>query len=299
MKKFISVILSITIISLMLCSCSTEEVDAIDIQLKYTYDSIYGNMDSSIIRAYETLCDAVVSGEGEAGINTGLLAQANQLFYTSFPLSDLVSDIQINADNSGVVIKYKNGAEIHSENVHTFAEKINDIVSECKEGTTNNLEYILKVYHYVASHADMDSANASHTLYSTIMQDKGNAFTYTGMFEYLLNQNGIESNHIIATKDDGSSGAVSGAVIGGEYYFFDLGSECNKDSGNGINYFGMTAEDLKEQGYTKLACTNGSLPPDASDLKFDPCRKSTAWELSEGALLVTAADGTIVKITQN
>ncbi len=299
MKKVISVILSLTVISLILCSCSAKEDEAVDVQLKYTYDSIYGNMDSSVIRAYETLCDAVVNGDTDAGINTGLLAQANQLFYTSFPLSDLVSDIQPNSDNSGVVIKYKNGSEIHSESVKAFTDKINGIVSECKKGTTNDLEYIVKAYNYVASNADIDSTNASHTLYSTIMSDKVNAFTYTSMFEYLLNQNDIEANHIIATKEDGSSGAVSGALINGQYYFFDVGAECNINSGKGINFFGMTSEDLKERGFTKLVCTNGSVPPDASDLKFDPCRNSTAWELREGALLVTAADGTVVKITQN
>lgn len=299
MKRIISIILSVTIISVALCSCSAKDDTTADVQLKYTYDAVYGNMDSSVIRAYETLCDAVVKGDAEAGINTGLLSQVNQLFYTSFPLSDLVADIQVNSDNSGVVIKYKNGAEIHSESVTAFADKVNSIVSECKQGTVNNLEYIVKAYNYVTSNADIDSSNTTQTLYSTIMQGKGNAFTYTSMFEYLLNQNDIEANHIIATKEDGSSGTVSGAVINGEYYFFDIGAECNKNSGEGINFFGMTADDLQEQGFTKLVCTNGAAAPDASDLKFDPCRGSTAWELSDGALLVTAADGTVVKIAQN
>lgn len=299
MKKIISITLLAALISLMLCSCSAKETLTQEVQFNYTYDSIYGNMDSSVIRAYETLCDAVVNGDAQAGINTGLLSQASQLFYTSFPLSDLVSDIQVNSDNSGVDIEYKNAGDKHSEMVKAFADKISGIVSDCKEGTVNNLEYIVKVYNYVASHAVIDSSNVSNTLYSTIMQGKGSVFTYTCMFEYLLNQNSIEANHIIASKEDGTSYAFSGALINNEYYLFDLGSEINRNSGKSVKYFGLTTEYAGKQGYTQLACTNGMEPPEASDLKFDPCRKSTSWELNGGALLVTTADGTVVKITQN
>lgn len=299
MKKFIRITLYITLISLLLCSCSAKETETQKAELKYTYDSVYSSMDSSVIRAYETLCGAVVDGDAQAGINTGMLAQASQLFYTSFPLSDLVSDIQINSDNSGVDIKYKNADDEHAEKVKAFTDKVSYIVNECKKDTVNNLEYIVKVYNYITSHAVLDSSNISNTLYSTIIQDTGNVFTYTCMFEYLLNQNGIEANHIIAAKEDGSSYAVSGAVINGEYYLFDLGRECNRNSGKGINFFGMSADDFEKLGYTKLVCTNGSVPPEASDLKFDPCRKSTSWELNDGVLLVTMADGTVVKITQD
>lgn len=301
MKKIISLVLVLTLALLTLCSCSKEggESDESSVQIKYTYDSAYSAYDASVIRAYEALCDAVVKGEEKAGFNIGLLTKVNQLFYTSFPLSALVTDIKELSDKSGVAITYANEQSVHLDKVKAFDDKINEIVSQCKNGTVSDMEYTVNVYNFVAKNAEIKDASSADTVYSTIMNNTGNVFTYANMFEYLLQQNDIPAYHVIAQDMAGTGWGLSAGEIGGMLYYFDIGTEYYANSGEQLGYFGMTSEDVNREGLVSTQFTSGAAATDASDLKFEPCRSCKSWELKDGKLYVTNGNGITVEISAN
>lgn len=297
MKKYFSVALSVILTAVILCGCSsgTDDKTHTQVNIKYTYDSAYTSYDSSTVRAYETVCDAVVNGVEEVRVNTGMLDNVKQLIYTSFPLYCLIDDITVNSDNSGIIIKYTQETEAHLQSVEAFSDRISEIQEACGFGKVGNAEYTVNVYHYVASNIK-ESADASVTSYDAIMKGEGTSFTFSNMFEYILQQSDIDAYHIIAIDSSKGSKGLSAAVINDNLYYFDVMSEYKANGGAQLVYFGMTTDDVNTEGLTSLIFSNQQFAPDASDLAFDACRLCKSWELKDGNLLVTRNDDEIVEI---
>ncbi|MFR5876544.1 MAG: hypothetical protein ACLUFN_08640 [Eubacterium sp.] len=297
MKKYLSLVLSIIFLAVMFCGCSSNGEDNSNNQadIKYTYDSAYSGFDESTIRAYESVCEAVINGTEELRINIGMLDNVKQLIYTSFPLYCLISDITVNSDNSGIIIKYTQDTDAHLKSVSDFSSRIADIQNACGIGTVSDSEYVVNVYNYVASNIK-ESSEASITSYDAIMNIGGNSYTYSNMFEYILQQSDIPAYHIIAIDSEQGAKGLSAAEINDNLYFFDVMSEYKDNAGKQLVYFGMTTDDVGTEGLTSLMLSNQQTAPDASDLTFDACRMCTSWELKDGSLLITRNDGETVKI---
>lgn len=280
------------------CSSGSDDGASEEAGIKYTYDSAYSEFDTSTISAYESVCEAVVNGTEELRINIGMLDDVKQLIYTSFPLYCLIDDIIINDDSSGIIIKYTQDTDAHLSSVKAFSERIAEIQEACGAGDVSNAEYVVRVYNYVASNIT-ESSEALLTSYDAIMNNKGNSYTYSNMFEYILSQSDIPAYHIIAIDSINGSKGLSAAVINDNFYYFDVMGEYNANGGLQLVCFGMTSEDAGNGGSASLMFSNHETAPDASDLTFDVCRMCKSWELNDGSLMVTKDDGETVKIELN
>lgn len=301
MKKVLCIFVSLILVLSCFFGCSKgdgkqEESKAeAEQQVLFGFDYAYKGTDKSAVNAYEKLCQAVIDYQNDVRINTGLLESAQQLLFTSFPLSALVKDIKINDDKSGVVITYKKSGEEHKKTVSDFNNKIKAIKDKCLEGTTNRNVYAVRLYNYIASNI-VKSEDDSITCLDTVLTGKGSSFSYSQMFEYLLRQNEIESFHVLANDASGKGWGIAGAVLDGNIYYFDLMTEFYDNQGKLLRYFGMTSEDLKAEGLKDGVLTNREPAEDASDLKFDTLRRCASWKLYGAKLIVTTITEEIVEI---
>ena len=292
MRKTISILLCVCIISALFISCkkdNAKNAETVYDNITYSYDSAY-SYDEATVRTYQELCEAVVKGEEEIRINEGMLDNALQLFYTSFPLSVLVDNIE--PSNGAYTIKYKNKEE-HNNNVYSFIQKLSDIKEKCN--SDNDTIYAINVYNYIASSIKI-SENTAISCYETIMKGEGTSFSYSNMFEYLLQQKGIKACHILCEDMGGNSKAISAAELEGELYYFDLFGEYYDNSGKLLKYFGMTTDDAQNFGLQSFIYTNQSTAADSSDLRFQACRNCTEWRIDGQKLLITRNDDEIVQI---
>ncbi len=291
MKKTISIILCIILVGLSLASCKSEKKESsanIADGTNYTYDSAYSFEDATI-RAYRDLCRAVVLGNEEVRINSGFLDDVLQLFYTSFPLSALVEKIE--PSESGYIIKYKS-SDAHKDALQ-FLEKVRSIKTEINN--ENDTVYAINLYNRIASSIKV-SDNNSISCYETIMKGEGTSFSYSNMFEYLLQQEGIKAYHILCEDAGGNSKAISAAELDGKLYYFDMMSEYYDNGGKLLKYFGMTTADTEGTGLVNFIYTNHETADDASDLRFQACRTCTDWEIDSNNLFITRNDGEIVQV---
>lgn len=299
MKKILSLSLVICLITLLLCSCSNQKDDddkTYASSLLITYDSVYSDYDESVINAYNEVCNAVINGDTEVRINTGLFSKVQRLIYTSFPLYDLVKNFECNEDGSGISIEYINDLQTHRELVSDFDKKIESIKNECSANGSNDLTYTINLYNYISRNI-VPADDSTITCYQTITQGQGTSFSYSNMFEYLLAQKGIEVYHIIAYDMANVPFGISQAVINDSVYYFDVMSEYYDNNGENLVYFGMTSEDVKASGLQNMTYTNDEKAMDASDLEFDVCRSCKSWEIKDDNLIITRADDKKVAIS--
>ena len=296
MKKLTAVLLALCMAATCFAACSKEgkstDDSAATPPLAITYDATYGSFDPSVYSAYETLCNAIFSGETSARFNIGLMEDVLQLYYTSFPLQPL-ADVTENEDGSGALITYHEDTEAVKEHISAFAEKINALKTECYAGTVSKTVYTLNLYRYICeSYTEGDAEN----VYETVMNGNGNSETYTRLFEYLLQQADIPAYHIIAADERGATTPMTEAELDGQLYYFDVATERMLNGGKALRYFGMTTDDLATDMVVSTMYTNMAASSYASDLRFDSCRTSVAWEISGASLLVTMENGTVAEI---
>ena len=298
MKRILSAILCAVIIALTFCACSQgekEEEKKEEVTIKTTFDSAYASTDRSAVNAYETLCNAVLDYQSDVRMNTALFEDATQLFYTSFPLYPLVKDIKINDDNSGITLTYLYEKEEHNNKINAFRAKTDEIIKTCSEGTTNKGVFTVNLYNYIAKSVVL-SEDETVTCLDTVLNGKGSSFSYAQLFEYILRQKDIDTYHVIASDAVGKGWGIAGAVIYDNIYYFDIMSEYYDNQGTKLVFFGMTNEDLKNEGLRNMKLTNQLDAPDASDLMFDACRKCDKWELDGTKLLITYKTEEVVEI---
>lgn len=245
MKKAISVFLCATLICSLFAACSDNKNKVQEensknnenIELKITTDAHYASLDSSSLKAYEKLCNAVLNYESEVKFNTGLTDDVNQLFYTSFPQYVLVDGIDFLDDNSGVSITYANDRETQEAKLKEFNSAISSIMNACDYGKVSKNEYLFNVYTYITQNFSVD--NSITTVFDTAIQKKGMNSTLSGLFEYLLLQADIKASHLMNIDSQSIAKMISMADFNGQKYFFDVTSEIEDNQGKALKYFAM------------------------------------------------------------
>lgn len=297
MKKTFSILLCCVLVCLTFfgCSDSGKDKSGSNTDLKFTYDSAYTSMDESSVSAYEALCTAIVNGEDSARLNLSMLDDVFRLYYTSFPLSALVDKLEESEDGSGLTITYKFSKDEHLEKVAAFEAKVKEIEEYCYNSTVNKNIYAIRLYNYVAS-SIKESENASITCYDSIMTGEGTANSYANMFEYLLLQADIPAYHILATDNGGAAWSLSQAELNGKLFYFDMMTEHYMTGGQQLQYFGMTSEDVANEGLIDMTYTDSSVAYDADSLDYDICRSCKGWEIDGAKLLITSTNGNVVEI---
>lgn len=290
MKKVISVILAIAVVVLSLSACSSKKDDAeFNIDLKFTYDSIYSDFDESSIRAYNDLCKAVLDYKEEVRINTAMLDDVLQLFYTSCPFYALTESVNVNSDNSGFSISYKFDKKTTQEKIKQFNDKIVEIEKECGLGKVSDSFYTLNAYNYVSKNMNVVETSTLAML-DTVLEGKGNIFVYASLFEYLLLQKDIMAFHIIAEDAVGTGWGLSSARLNGNIYYFDMATEHYSNGGNGINYFAMNSNDVKNEGLKNLKYSSQGSAFESVASDFNACRTAKEWSLEGSTLKIVQYD---------
>ena len=289
MKKTVSLIICICLIAGVFASCKGFGNSATVYDLiSYTYDSAY-TCDDATVRTYEDICEAVVHGEKTVRINAGLLDGALTLFYTSFPLSVLVENIQ--PGDGAYIIKYK--YEDHTKKVDDFILKKYDIATHCNN--ENDAVFTINLYNYIAS-SIKPSSDSSISCYETMMTGEGTSFSYANMFEYILQQRRIKAYHILCEDASGSSKAITAAELDGKLYYFDIYAEYEENGGKLFRFFGMTSEDLQSLGYKNMIYTSRETAAISDDKRFEALRNMAKWELADNGLTITDKSGKLVQI---
>jgi hypothetical protein len=298
MKKIISLFLSLVICVAVFGGCKkqTNDINDIKTNLKWSYDSTYADYGEDSKSAYENICKTVYVYGDSLKMDLYLIDSSIQLFYTSNPLSVLVKEININENKDGLDFVYKYDKDKHSKFISDFEEKIKSIVDECSKGSESKTAYALNVYKYVAS-SIVVSEDMSVSTFNAIMNNKGTSFTYASMFEYLLAQKDIPVYHIIANDASGAGWGLSAAKLDGKLYYFDVMSEYYANKGELLLFFGMTSDEVNDEGLSNLLYTTRQEADLADDTRFDVCRHCTAWEIKDNNLLVTNDGGEIVQIS--
>ena len=299
MKKIICILLGIVLVASCLSSCSSKKegentaASAAESPLLFSYDMAYSNSESGAVNAYKAICSAIINYETELRINVELTDSAYQLLFSSFPLYELVDDFKDKEDGSGITISYKYDKDTHLKAVSDFTEKVQSIKNACADSNKN--VYAIKLYNYIAS-SIQESDDISVTYYNTIMNGVGTSFSYSKMFEYLLQQGGINTYHVLASDLGGKGWGLTAAELDGQIYYFDIMGEHYSNEGSNLLYFGMTSEDVENIGLRNLSLTDRTAAPDASDLRFEMCRQCEEWKIEDGNLLITKYDGVLIQI---
>ena len=297
MKKFISIFLSAVLLVTAFAGCSTGETESEteEDSITYVVDTNYEeNMTASSIRAYETLCEAVVNGEDTASYNINLSDDVNRLFYSSFPLSYLVESITETDDSSGVVITYTNDTETHLQLVSEFYEKVESIIAECEEGTTTDDEFILNLYTYISSNTTADTS--SNSAYNVIIEGTGYRSSMVYAFAYILLYNGIEAS-IASSVDDGVITYMAEVPFSDGYFMFCPYNETAKTGGYGLSYFALDYTDLYNLGIEAITYLNNvSVIFDDYDVSFSDLRDTYSYTYADGVITAIDIDGNTVEV---
>lgn len=293
MKKIVAVLLSVLLVCCAFAGCATDkndaQPDAKTPQLDFTYDFHYNSYDESTIRYYEQMCQAIIDQQTELRFNQSIYEQVSQLLFTSFPLVDLIDKVSINHDMSGITIAYKYDKAQHTQLVNDFVNKIDQIKADCMFGKVSDNEYIINVYKYVASNVVISQNNAI-TLYETITKGEGTSLTYSRMFEYILQQSGTDTSHVIALDKASGTWGLTIVFMDNSYFYFDPVKEAKDNGGTKLKFFGMTTADAQGCGLSDFRFSDSTkIEVEIIDTRFAPCRNCESYSVSNDILTVIDA----------
>lgn len=294
MKKTIAILLVLVLMLGLFSACAkgskAESTTAAPTgySLAYTYDSHYAQTDPSAVRAYEKIAKAIAEGNETVLVNTDMMDDVNRLLYTGFPLMALVDTLTVNSDNSGVTIKYKNDTDKHLQLVGAFSQKVSAILKTCGKGTVSNNVYLLNVYHYVATHTTYDDSVTD--IYTAILQSKGMSAAVSGMFEFLLQQGGVDAAHMIGEDAAGNPWYFTRCTLKDTEYNFDVTTELSVRKGEGLTCFAMTDKELQAGGLKKGFTYSDNEKAPSVKMKKNPYAdlRSCAYFTLEGNTLTAA-----------
>lgn len=292
MKKIVSVLLCV-----LLCACTFSGCKKqVEIrEMKASYDARLSDYSQESKNAYLSLFNAVMNAEESAEVGEEEFNEATTMFYTSFPLSDLVESIKQNSDSKSVRIRYKNSSKEHKRLVDKFKEEASVILEECKAGVVSDNEFILNLYSYLAQNVEIDYSYS--TAFDAIVEKKGSASAFEAAFNFLLQQQGIPAARVYAKGYDATH-FLTELEINGERYYFDPYGEKVYSQGNGLSYFGMTYMGLQKNGIEcdlTFADKSTAVPEQNSDM-FAELFQTKSYEYSNGVISATHSDGRVTEI---
>lgn len=286
MKKILSILLSVLLTAAVFAGCSNNEkkgnADDVASDTYITVDSHYAFADESVKRAYEKLCTAVINGEDTVSFNTQMLDDITQLFYTSFPLNSLVSDIHLLQDRTGVSITYKNDTDIHKQKVAEFYNKVNEILDACSLDSAGKDRFVFNVYTYITANFQIDSSVVS--VYDVIMNCRGAAASVNSAFEYLVLCGSGEASHVVNTT--GAAAMLSLVKFNSNFYYFDPASEIIANSGSALKYFAMNDKRVSSYIFGGLNYTDQTEVGAVDDETYDNLDSSDSYTVTENGISV-------------
>lgn len=301
MKKIICILLSVVTAVVMFSACSADKEaksENADFSLKFTWDSHYSDVSEGAKTAYENAAQAIVNGDDSVSYSCQISDEVTSLLYTSFPLISLVDSINTASGGNSVTITYKNDKDKHAELVSAFSNKVQEIMEQCGYGSVSSNEYVVNVYHYVATNVAYDS-NVTDT-YSAITTGKGMSAAISGMFEYLLLQGGVEASHMVGKDAAGTPWFFSRCKLGDTWYNFDIAAECAMNDGNGLTGFAMTDKEIISTGVQKGFTYSDQSEPAAVDMKenkYSVLRTSQSFEIKSDVITAQLYDGETKEIS--
>lgn len=301
MKKIICILLSVVTAVVMFSACSADKEaksENADFSLKFTWDSHYSDVSEGAKTAYENAAQAIVNGDDSVSYSSQISDEVTILLYTSFPLISLVDSIDTASGGNSVTITYKNDKDKHAELVSAFSNKVQEIMEQCGYGSVSSNEYVVNVYHYVATNVAYDS-NVTDT-YSAITTGKGMSAAISGMFEYLLLQGGVEASHMVGKDAAGTPWFFSRCKLGDTWYNFDIAAECAMNDGNGLTSFAMTDKEIISTGVQKGFTYSDQSEPAAVDMKenkYSVLRTSQSFEIKSDVITAQLYDGETKEIS--
>lgn len=286
MKKVLSILLSILLISAVFAGCNNKAENDNDADFNtdtyITVDSHYAFTDESVKRAYEKLCTAVIDGADTVNFNTQMLDDITQLFYTSFPLNALVSGIHLLQDRTGVSITYKNDIDIHKQKVSEFYSKVNEILDACNLDNAGKDRFVFNVYSYITTNFQIDTTVVS--VYDVIMNSKGAAASINSAFEYLVLCGSGEASHVVNTT--GAAAMISLVKFNSDFYYFDPGSEIISNSGAALKYFAMNDKRVSSYIFGGFNYTDQTEVGTVDDETYDNLAFSVSYTATDDGISV-------------
>lgn len=91
--------------------------------------------------------------------------------------------------------------------------------------------------------------------YTAILQGKGMSAAISGMFEFLLQQGGVDAGHIVGKDAAGNPWYFTRCTLGDTVYNFDVATELSVRKGEGLTCFAMTDKELQTGGLQKVLPT--------------------------------------------
>lgn len=297
MKKIICILLSVVAAVSMFSACSADKDDrkdsaASEFSLKFTCDSHYSDISEGSKTAFEKAAQAIINGDDTASYSSQISDEVTRLLYTGFPLISLVDSIESSSDGNSVTITYKNDKEKHKELVSAFSKKVQEIMDQCGYGSASSNEYVVNVYHYIATNVSFDSKVTD--TYSAITTGKGMSAAISGMFEYLLLQGGVEASHIVGKDAAGTPWFFSRCKLGDTWYDFDIAAECAMNDGNGLTGFAMTDDEIISTGVQKGFTYSDQTEASAVDIennKYSVLRNCNSFELKSDVITAHLYNG--------
>lgn len=294
MKKVISLVLAIVLISTVFVSCSGEKNEN-NANLLHTYDSCYDDINRSAVAEYEKLCDAIINGDVLVDIDITQIENINRLYYTSFPLAILVKQMAFNEKDGNIKIEYVNDKDTHKKMVEDFSAKVNQIMTDCGYGSVSDSEYLLNLYSYISSKTTYDEKCTS--TYDAIVNGVGSSSSYASAFEYLLLQAGISATSIYGLNRQGVS-FMTIADFNGEKFIFAPFNEYKANKGFGLSFFALTYTDVIELGFTDgfKYSNEESVVFDEASAEFKPLRGTVSYEYDDNNITAIKGNGETVTV---
>lgn len=293
MKKIISVLAALAVISSVFAGCTSSKVN--DYTLKITYDSHYSDYSEDVYTDYEKLYQAVINGESTVSVNGDNVDALNTLFYTGCPLSDLVTSMSLTSSGDSIRLKYAQSQSSHKELVEEFTKETAEILYECGYETEPVKEVLLNIYTYVSSNITQNDEITS--AYDTIISKSGSSSGYQAAFQFLVQQAGFDASRVYGVASTGAR-FFTEVVVDGEAYYFDPCEENNYSEGKGLCYFGMGALGLEMNGLSNdiKYSDNENVIFSADSQKFNQLFQTVTYKYKDGTVTAEKKSGEIVEI---
>lgn len=294
MRKIISFLCVIFTVTAVFAGCSDSSARSAGFSLSMVYDAHYSDMESGAVEAYDTLCNAVIGGESSITVNNAYYDDASRLFYVSFPLSQLVSDIKLNSDGSLRII-YTETTSQHRESVENFTDRVYSILSDCGYPEASKNALLLNLYTYVSKNIKQNLEYS--TAYDAIVSGQGSSSSYEAAFRYLVQQAGLSASRVYGVSYDGTH-FMTEVEVDGEIYYFDPCAENAYSGGKGLSYFGMGVIGLQQIGVGReVSYSDDALIPfEENSGRFDSLFQTVSYSYENGLISAEKSSGEIVEV---